>query len=51
MADKKKPDQSKISLAPLSFEEALDAFLHTPPMPKEPKEPPKERKPKGSEKE
>ncbi|MGI8854643.1 MAG: hypothetical protein ACR2JW_02740 [Thermomicrobiales bacterium] len=41
--DKKKPDQSKISLAPLSFEEALDAFLHTPPMPKEP---PKERKPK-----
>jgi hypothetical protein len=35
--DKKKPDQSKISLAPLSFEEALDAFLHTPPMPKEPK--------------
>ena len=37
MTEKKKPDQSKISLAPLTFEEALDAFLRTPPMPKEPK--------------
>ena len=32
----KKPDK-KLTLAPLSFEEALDAFLRTPPQPKEPK--------------
>jgi hypothetical protein len=35
--DKKKPDQSKISLAPLTFEEALKGLLATPPPPKEPK--------------
>ena len=33
----KKPDQSKISLAPLTFEEALKGLLATPPPPKEPK--------------
>lgn len=37
MTDKKKPDQSKISLAPLSFEEALKGLLAVPPPPKEPK--------------
>jgi hypothetical protein len=35
--DKKKPDQSKISLAPLTFEEALKGLLATPPLSKEPK--------------
>lgn len=34
---KKRPDQSKISLAPLTFEEALKGLLATPPPPKEPK--------------
>ncbi len=34
---KKHEGAKSLSLAPLSFEEALDAFLHTPPMPKEPK--------------
>ncbi|MGI8688861.1 MAG: hypothetical protein ACR2M3_09810 [Thermomicrobiales bacterium] len=37
MTDKKKPDRSKISLAPLTFEEALKGLLATPPPPKEPK--------------
>jgi len=35
--DKQKPNQPKITLAPLSFEEALDGLLRTPPPPKEPK--------------
>jgi hypothetical protein len=35
--ERKKPDQSKISLAPLTFEEALKGLLATPPPPKEPK--------------
>lgn len=34
--DKKKPDK-KLSLAPLTFEEALEGLLATPPPPKEPK--------------
>ena len=41
----KKPDQSKISLAPLTFEEALKGLLATPPPPKEPK--PKKAKEKA----
>jgi hypothetical protein len=41
----KKSDQSKISLASLTFEEALKGLLVMPPPPKEPK--PNERKLKG----